>query len=111
MADFMKILQQAQEMQGKLQQVQESLAQQTVTAASGGGMVTADVDGRGQVKRVKIDPSVVNPADVEMLEDLVQVAVTEAQQKATKLAQDEMGKLTGGMSLPFKLPFRSEEHT
>jgi DNA-binding YbaB/EbfC family protein len=105
MADFMKILQQAQEMQGKLQQVQESLGQQTVTAAAGGGMVTVEADGRGQVKRVKIDPSVVNPADVEMLEDLVMVAVSEAQQKASKLAQDEMGKLTGGLSLPFKLPF------
>lgn len=105
MADFMKILQQAQEMQGKLQQVQESLAQQTVTAAAGGGMVTVEADGRGQVKRVKIDPAVVDPSDVEMLEDLVLVAVSEVQQKATQLAQDEMGKLTGGMSLPFKLPF------
>jgi DNA-binding protein YbaB len=54
---------------------------------------------------VKIDASVVNPADVEMLEDLVLVAVTEAQKKAAELAQKEMGKLTGGMGLPFQLPF------
>ena len=105
MADFMKILQQAQEMQGKLQQLQDSLAQQSVSAAAGGGMVSVEADGRGQLKRVKIDPSVVDPNDVEMLEDLVLVAVTEAQKKAAQLAQDEMGKLTGGMPLPFKLPF------
>jgi DNA-binding YbaB/EbfC family protein len=105
MADFMKILQQAQEMQGKLQQVQEELQQQTVTATSGGGMVTVEANGQGAVRSIKIDPSVVNPSDVEMLEDLVLVAVTEAQKKAQETAQREMGKLTGGMSLPFKLPF------
>jgi nucleoid-associated protein EbfC len=105
MADIMKILQQAQQMQGRLQEIQEELGQRTVSASSGGGMVTVDVDGRGQVRRVKIDPSVVNPADVEMLEDLIVVAVTEAQKKATALAQEEMGKLTGGLNLPFKLPF------
>jgi nucleoid-associated protein EbfC len=105
MADFMKILQQAQEMQGRLQKVQEELQHKTVTAASGGGMVTVEADGRGQLKKVHIDPSVVNPADVEMLEDLVLVAVTEVQKKAAALAQDEMGKLAGGLQLPFKLPF------
>src|SRR3954463_7472701 len=105
MADFMKILQQAQEMQGKLQQVQEELQQQTVTASAGGGMVTVEANGQGTVRSVKIDPSVVNPADVEMLEDLVLVAVTEVQKKAQALAQSSMGKLTGGLNLPFKLPF------
>ena len=105
MADIMKILQQAQQMQGRLQQIQDELAQQTVSASAGGGMVTVEADGKGQVRSVKIDPSVVNAADVEMLEDLVLVAVTEAQKKAAALAQQEMGKLTGGMDLPFKLPF------
>ena len=105
MADIMKILQQAQQMQGRLQQIQDELSQQTVSANAGGGMVTVEADGKGQVRSVKIDPSVVNPADVEMLEDLVLVAVTEAQRKAAALAQEEMGKLTGGMDLPFKLPF------
>ena len=105
MADIMKILQQAQQMQGRLQQIQDELSQQTVSANAGGGMVTVEADGKGQVRSVKIDPSVVNPADVEMLEDLVLVAVTEAQRKAAALAQQEMGKLTGGMDLPFKLPF------
>ena len=104
MADFMKILQQAQQMQGRLQEIEQELQGKTVSATAGGGMVTVDADGKGQVKRVKIDASVVNPADVEMLEDLVLVAVTEAQKKAAELARQEMGKLTGGMGLPFQLP-------
>jgi nucleoid-associated protein EbfC len=105
MPDFMKILQQAQEMQGRFQKIQEELAQKTVAGSAGGGMVSVEVSGTGQIKKVKLEPSVVNPADVEMLEDLVVVAISDAQQKAQKMAQDEMGKLTGGMSLPFKLPF------
>ncbi len=105
MTDFLKILQQAQEMQGRLQSVQQELQQKTVVGTSGGGMVTVEADGRGQVRRVKIDPSVVNPADVEMLEDLVLAAVTETQRKASQVAQEEMGKITGGLPLPFKLPF------
>jgi DNA-binding YbaB/EbfC family protein len=105
MADFMKILQQAQEMQGKFQSLQAELAKETVSASAGGGMVTVEANGQGTVKSIKIDPSVVNPADVEMLEDLVLIAVTEAQKKAQDVAQREMGKLTGGLSLPFKLPF------
>jgi DNA-binding YbaB/EbfC family protein len=107
MSDFMKIMQQAQEMQSRLQQVQEELQRLAVTGSAGGGMVTVEADGRGQVRRVSIDPSVVNAADVEMLEDLVVVAVGEAQKKAAEAAQAEMGKLTGGLNLPFpfKLPF------
>lgn len=103
MPDFMKILQQAQQMQGRMQQMQEELQQKTVTATAGGGMVTVDADGAGTIKRIKIDPSVISPADVEMLEDLVLVAVNEAQKKAAELAREEMGKITGG--LPFKMPF------
>lgn len=101
----MKMLQQAQQVQGRLQQLQQELEGQTVTATSGGGMVTVTADGKGQVRAIKIDAAVVNPADVEMLEDLVLAAVTEAQKKAADLAQEEMRKLTGGLSLPFKLPF------
>ncbi len=104
MADFMKIMQQAQQMQGRLQQMQDELGTKTVSAASGGGMVTVTADGKGQIRSVRIDPSVVNPSDVEMLEDLVLAAVGEAQKKAGELAQEEMKKLTGGMPLPFKLP-------
>jgi DNA-binding YbaB/EbfC family protein len=105
MADFMKILQQAQEMQGKFQSMQQELQAQTVTATAGGGMVTVVANGQGTVRSIKVDPSVVNPSDVEMLEDLLLVAITEAQKKAQDLAQGEMGKLTGGLNLPFKLPF------
>ncbi len=105
MSDFLKIIQQAQQMQGKLAEMQADLARQTVTGSAGGGMVTVEADGQGQVKRVRIEPSVVNPADVEMLEDLVTVAVADAQAKAAQLAKDAMGKVTGGLNLPFQLPF------
>ncbi len=105
MADMLKMLQQAQQMTGKLQEIQDQLAQMTVTGTAGGGMVTVEADGKGQVRSVRIDPSVVNREDVEMLEDLIVVAIADVQKKATQLAQDEMGKLTGGLNLPFKLPF------
>jgi DNA-binding YbaB/EbfC family protein len=105
MADFMKILQQAQEMQGKFKQIQEDLEHITVSGSAGGGMVSVDVTGTGKIQKVKLDPTVVNPADIEMLEDLIVVAVADAQQKAQAAAQDQMGKLTGGLNLPFKLPF------
>ena len=105
MADFMKMLQQAQEMQGRLQQMQQELENKTVTASSGGGMVTVTADGKGQVRSVRIDPAVVKAEDVEMLEDLVIAAVSEAQKKAAEMAQEEMQKLTGGLSLPFRPPF------
>lgn len=101
----MKMLQQAQQMQGRLQQMQEELERLTVTGTSGGGMVSVEADGKGQVRRIRIDRTVVNPDDVEMLEDLVLVAVTDAQRKANEAAQEEMKKLAGGASLPFKLPF------
>jgi DNA-binding YbaB/EbfC family protein len=105
MPDFMKILAQAQEMQGRFKQVQDELQLMTVSGSAGGGMVVAEVTGTGQLKKIKLDPSVVNPADIEMLEDLVTVAVSDAQQKAQAAAQEQMGKVTGGLSLPFKLPF------
>lgn len=105
MRDMFKILQEAQQMQGRLQQMQDELARLSVQGSAGGGMVTVEADGKGQVKRVKIDPSIVKSEDTEMLEDLVAVAVADAQKKASDLAQAEMGKLTGGLNLPFKLPF------
>ena len=104
MADFFKILQQAQQMQGKLQQMQDELQYRIVNGSSGGGLVSVEADGRGQIKKIKIDPTLAGKTDVEMLEDLIVVAVNDAQKKATELAQEEMGKLTGGLNLPFKLP-------
>ncbi len=105
MADFSKIMEQAQLMQGRLEKIQDDLQGMSVTATSGGGMVTVEADGKGQITRIRIDPSVVNPTDVEMLEDLILVALREAQQKSADLAKQEMSKLTGGLNLPFKLPF------
>ena len=103
MPDFLKIMQQVQQMQGRLQDMQEGLEKVTVTGSAGGGMVTVEADGKGHVRRVRIDPAVVSPADVEMLEDLVLAAISEAQKKAADAAADEMGKITGGLNLP--LPF------
>lgn len=105
MADIFKILQQAQQMQSKMQEMQEELAQRSVTGTAGGGMVSVEADGKGSVRKIKLDPSIVNATDIEMLEDLIVVAVADAQKKANEVAQAEMGKLTGGMNLPFKLPF------
>lgn len=105
MANMFNFMQQAQQMQGKLEQLQQDLARRTVSASAGAGMVTVDCDGKGQLRRVKIDPSMFTAGDAEMLEDLIVVAAAEAQKKAAEAAQEEMGKLTGGIDLPFKLPF------
>ncbi|MEO5580540.1 MAG: YbaB/EbfC family nucleoid-associated protein [Gemmatimonadaceae bacterium] len=105
MADFTKILEQAQQMQGRLEKIQDELQNMTVSGMSGGGMVTVEADGKGQITKVRVDPSIVDPSDVEMLEDLLVVALRDAQQKSAELAKTEMSKLTGGMALPFKLPF------
>jgi nucleoid-associated protein EbfC len=105
MADFMKLMQQAQQVQGRLQDMQDALERQSVTGSAGGGMVTVEADGKGTVRKVKLDPSVVNPADVEMLEDLIVVAVADAQKKAADVQKAEMGRVTGGLDLPFNLPF------
>jgi DNA-binding YbaB/EbfC family protein len=105
MADMFQLMQQASQMKARMEEMQQSLQNRTVTGTAGGGMVSVDADGAGTVRRVKIDPTVVNASDVEMLEDLVLVAMTEAQRKAKEVAAEEMGKLTGGLNLPFKLPF------
>ena len=104
MPDFSKMLEQAQAMQGKLQQMQDELQHQRVSAASGGGAVSVEADGKGRITRVSIDRTVVNADDVAMLEDLVLVAVNQAQDKAADLAKIEMARMTGGLNLPFKLP-------
>lgn len=105
MADFTKILQQMQDVQARMQTMRDELKTKRVSATAGGGMVTVEADGEGMVQRVRIDPSVVNPSDVEMLEDLVAVAVSEAQKKAQALQQEEMGKMAGGLGLPGRMPF------
>ncbi|BAH38155.1 MAG TPA: nucleoid-associated protein, YbaB/EbfC family [Gemmatimonas aurantiaca] len=103
--DLFKMLGQFKDMQGRMQTMQEEMSQRTFSALAGGGLVTADVDGKMQLKRIKLDASVVNPGDIEMLEDLIVVAVAEAQKKAADAMQMELQKVTGGIDLPFKLPF------
>lgn len=102
--DLQKIMQMGQQMQARMGELKDELQNKTVSCSSGGGMVTVTADGRGRVREVKIDPTVVDADDVEMLEDLVLAAVSEAQQRAQKVYQEEMQKLTGGMNLPFSLP-------
>ncbi len=105
MADLFKMLDTFRQMQSKLQTAQEELARRTYTGSAGGGMVTVECDGKMMLKRVKLEKAVVNPDDIEMLEDLIAVASAEAQKKAADAMQEEMGKVTGGIDLPFKLPF------
>jgi DNA-binding YbaB/EbfC family protein len=100
--NIQQIVQLGQQLQARMAKMQESLEGQKLSATSGGGMVTVTVDGTGSVKQVKIDPTCVDPRDVEMLEDLVLAAVSEAQAKAQKNYEEEMRKATGG--LPVGLP-------
>lgn len=94
------IFKQAQEMQAKMSQIQEQLAQKTVEASSGGGMVKVVVNGQLVVSSVKIDPSVMNPQEIDMLEDLVLAAVNEGLRRAREMAAEEMSKVTGGLKIP-----------
>lgn len=104
LGNLQELLQMGQQMQARMAELQDNLARQELSASSGGGMVTVTVDGKATVKGIRIDPSVVDPADVEMLEDLVLAAVVEAQAKARAAAEEEVKKVTGGLPLPMKLP-------
>ena len=94
------MMQQAQKLQAQLLKAQEELATLTVEASSGGGAVKVVMNGQQQIQSVKISPEVVNPADVEMLEDMVLTAVKEAQAMAQEAAAKKMGGLTGGLKIP-----------
>ncbi len=100
--NLQQIMQLGQQLQAKMTKLQEALDSEKITASSGGGMVTVTVDGKGGVKEVSIDPACVDPRDVEMLEDLVLAAISEAQTKARTHYEEEMRKATGG--LPLGLP-------
>ncbi|MEX0893748.1 MAG: YbaB/EbfC family nucleoid-associated protein [Gemmatimonadota bacterium] len=104
MTNIQQLMQLGQQMQARLTEIQSELDAKTVTSSSGGGMVTVTADGKGKVRSIKIDPTVVDPGDVEMLEDLVQAAVAEAQARAEKIYEEEMKKVAGGMPPPFNLP-------
>ncbi len=97
--DMRQIMKQAQIMQQQLAQAQAQLAERTFTGSAGGGLVTATVTGGQDLVEVKIAPEVVDPEDVEMLEDLVVAAVRQALEAATGAAADQLGGLTGGLNL------------
>ncbi|MFZ4681773.1 MAG: YbaB/EbfC family nucleoid-associated protein [Terrimicrobiaceae bacterium] len=98
--NIQKMLQQAQQMQSKLAATQAELANKTVEASAGGGKVTVTATGSGDILSIKIDPSVVDPQDVEFLEDLVLAGVKQAIEDGRKLAEGEMKKVTGGLNIP-----------
>lgn len=97
LGDIQEIMKQAQEMQQKIGKVQDELAHRTVSADSGGGMVTVTANGRQQILTIKIEKDVINPDDAEMLEDLIVAGVNRALDESQKLAQEEMKKVTSGM--------------
>ena len=94
------LMKQAQQFQTKMAKLQEELGDKTVEASAGGGMVTAVANGRQEILSVKIDPEVVDPDDVEMLQDLIQAAVNDALTRAKDMVNEEMGRLTKGLNLP-----------
>ncbi|MFH1422803.1 MAG: YbaB/EbfC family nucleoid-associated protein [Planctomycetota bacterium] len=94
------ILRQAQKMQENMRQVQEELGKRVVEGASGGGMVKAFVNGKGQLVKIEIEKELVKPEEVDFLEDMIVAAVRSGIEKAKNLADTEMAKLTGGLKLP-----------
>ncbi len=99
MPDLSQLLMQAQQMQADMVRAQASLSETEVTGTAGGGAVTAVVNGAGDLLRVRIDPAVVDPSDVETLEDLVVAAVHDARRAAEKVAGEAMGSVAGGLDL------------
>ncbi len=100
MKDLQQLMQMGQKMQSRMGEIQEKLRKKTATAQSGGGMIKVTADGTGNIQEIELDPSVVDPEDVEMLEDLIVAAVSEAQRRAREQMEEEMKELTGGLPLP-----------
>lgn len=94
------IMREAQKLQTEMQRMQEEAKLKTVEASAGGGMVTVTANGANELLSIKIEKDVVNPEDVEMLQDLILAAANEALRRAQQMVSDEMGKLTGGLQLP-----------
>lgn len=107
MVDFMGMMKKAEELQKKMQQMQEEAGNAVVEGRSGGGLVTVTLSGKGEMKRLSIDPSLFKEDDVEVLEDLIVTAHNEAKVKAEEMMQSKMAELTQGLPLPpgMKLPF------
>jgi len=100
MKNLGSIMKQAQKMQAQIAKIQEELAQKTVEASAGGGMVSVVANGKQEIVSIKIEPEVVDPKDAEMLQDLVVAAVNEALRKAQEMIAEEMSKVTGGLQIP-----------
>lgn len=100
MKNMGNLMKQAQKLQSKMLKMQEELADKTVETAAGGGMVKVVANGRQQILSIEIEKEVVDPDDVEMLQDLVLAAVNDALVKSQEMVSEEMGKLTGGMNIP-----------
>jgi len=94
------MMKQAQQLQSKMMKLQEELADKTVESSSGGGMIKVTANGRQQIISIQIEKEVVDPDDVEMLQDLVLAAINDALAKAQEMVSSEMGKLTGGLNIP-----------
>ena len=94
------MMKQAQQLQSKMMKLQEELAERSVESSSGGGMVKVTANGRQQILSIQIEKEVVDPDDVEMLQDLVMAAINDALAKAQEMVSSEMGKLTGGLNIP-----------
>ena len=107
MKNLGNMLKEAQKLQSRMADMQAKLSDVELAGSAGGGMFTVILNGKGEVRRVKIDPSLVNPNEVEILEDLLVAAFNDAKAKVETYVQEEMGKLTGGLNLPagLKLPF------
>ncbi|MGQ0457171.1 MAG: YbaB/EbfC family nucleoid-associated protein [Hyphomicrobium sp.] len=100
MKDLMGMMKQVGQMQARLKEVQEELARAEIEGQSGGGLVKVTLDGKGEIKRVRIDPSLMKADEVEILEDLIVAAASDARGKADAAMQAKMSEITGGLPLP-----------
>ena len=107
MKNLSQMMKQAQEMQAKMQEMQDRLDAAEITGVSGGGLVTVILTGKGNLRKLKIDPSLVDPSDVGVLEDLITAAFNDARNKVEAFAAEKMSEIAGGLQLPpgMKLPF------
>ena len=100
MKNMGKLMKQAQQLQNKMNKLQEELADKTIEASAGGGMIKVVANGKQEIVSIQIEKEVVDPEDVEMLQDLILAAVNDALSRAQAMVSEEMGKLTGGMNIP-----------
>ncbi|MBB4301970.1 hypothetical protein GGD81_000994 [Rhodobium orientis] len=105
--DFLKMMKQAKDLQGKMAEMQQQIAEIEVEGSAGAGLVTAKLSGKGELKALKVDPSLANPEEIEILEDLVMAAVNDARTKSEEVMQEKTKEMMGGMGLPpgMKMPF------